>query len=66
MSIETELSARLVGRINELEADAISKLPGALRLEPYHQSCGFIEALRQIRDQLIPELIKEIVEEKGS
>lgn len=54
------LAEKLALRLNELEKEAVAKLPGALRFEQYNQSCGFIEALRQVRDTLIPEIIEEL------
>lgn len=61
---DTELGDKLSERLLELEADAVSKMPRALPYEQYQQSCGFIEALRQVREVLIPQIIKEIQESK--
>lgn len=61
---DTELGERLTAKIEELEQDATKKMPRALPYDQYQQSCGYIEALRQVREVLIPTTIKEIQESK--
>lgn len=61
---ETELGERLIERLAEIEQEAISKLPRALPYDQYQQSCGYLEAVRQFREVLIPQIIKEIQESK--
>lgn len=60
MSIDTELSLKLTEALTVMETDAKAKLPGALPRDQYNQACGFIEAIRQIRENLIPEIVEEL------
>lgn len=60
LAIDTKLSELLAERIKEIEDDAISKLPNALPFEKYQQSCGYLEAMRQVREVLIPEIMIEL------
>lgn len=60
MSLETELATRLHERLTEIEQGALATLPNGLRAEQYNQSCGFIEAIRQVRDTLLPEIVQDL------
>ena len=56
MSVDLKLAEMLKERLDEIENNAVSKLPVGLPYDKYQQSCGYIEAIRQVRDQLLPEL----------
>lgn len=60
MSVDIKLAEMLKARLDEIEKNAVNKLPVGLRYEEYQQSCGYIEAIRQVRDQLLPELSDEL------
>jgi len=60
VSVDLKLAELLTEQLNKIEADAVSKLPVGLPFEKYQQSCGYIEAIRQVRDQLIPEIANEL------
>ena len=58
--IDTKFFEVLTARLLEIETSAIAKLPNALPYDQYQQSCGYLEAIRQIRETLIPEVMEEI------
>lgn len=60
MSVDTDLSAALTERLTAVIDNAVAQLPRGMSRDDYQRSCGMIEAWRQIRDTLIPELTEEI------
>lgn len=58
--VDTELATALTARLTELETSAVNTLQNALPFEKYQQSCGYLEAVRQLRDVLIPETLEAI------
>lgn len=60
ISFDTDLSVRLAERLTEIETESTRTLLMALPFEKYQQSCGYLEAIRQIRDAIIPEEIEKL------
>jgi hypothetical protein len=60
VSVDLKLAERLKEELDKIDRDAVTQLPVGLPFEKYQQSCGYIEAIRQIRDQLIPEIVAEL------
>ncbi len=62
---DTELGEMLVKKITEMEEDSVGHMRSrSLSFDAYQQSLGYLQALSQVRDVLIPETIKEIQESK--
>lgn len=60
MSLDIKLAELLKQELDKIETDAVNKLPVGLTYEKYQQSCGYIEAIRQVRDTLLPELSEQL------
>lgn len=60
MSVDLKLAEMLKERLDEIEIAAVKKLPLGMARDQYQQSCGYIEAIRQVRDQMIPEITEEL------
>lgn len=65
MSLDTKLATRLHERLTEIETGAVIRMTSGVPLafESYHQSRGFLEAVRQMRDALLPEIVQTLQEE---
>lgn len=62
---DTELGEKLIEKIKEMENDSVGHMRSrSLSFDAYQQSLGYLQALSQVRDVLIPETIKEIQESK--
>lgn len=59
-ALDADLATKLSERITELQGDEVKRLPNALPVDQYHQCCGYIEAMRQVRDILIPQILEEL------
>lgn len=60
MTVDTDLSTKLNERLTGLIDNSKETLIGALEFREYTLACGMIEAWKQVRDALIPELLDEI------
>jgi hypothetical protein len=60
MALEIEFAAELKNRLDEIEANAVATLPNGLPYDQYQQSCGFLEAIRQVRDSVIPDILEAL------
>lgn len=60
MALEIEFAAALKTRLDEIENDAIASLPKGIPYDQYQQACGFIEAVRQVRESVIPEILEAL------
>ena len=60
MILDTELSPKLQARLTGLIDSSKDTLVGALEHREYTLACGMIEAWKQVRDGLIPELLDAI------
>lgn len=60
MALEIEFAAELKSRLDEIERGALATLPSGLPYDQYQQSCGYLEAVRQVRDTVIPEILEAL------
>lgn len=60
MALEIEFAAELKNRLDSIESSAVASLPKGIPYDQYQQACGFIEAIRQVRDTVIPEILEAL------
>lgn len=60
MSVDLKLAELLREELDKIERDSVTQLPVGLPYDKYQQSCGYIEAIRQVRDVLLPELSEQL------
>jgi len=58
--VDSELAEKLVEEIDQIVKDGTESLASGYSYEKYQQSCGFIEAMRQVRHALIPRILEEL------
>lgn len=59
-SFDVRLATALHNRLTEIETNSIGTLASSLPFEKYAQACGYIEAIRQIRDTVLPEEVQNL------
>ncbi|MDE2096874.1 MAG: hypothetical protein KGL39_06465 [Patescibacteria group bacterium] len=48
-------------RLEEAERAAIEHIVQGLPLDKYHQTCGQVQAFRQVREVMVDEIIKDFI-----
>lgn len=64
MSLDLDLATRLTADVDQIIKESVESLALGLPYEKYQQACGFIEAMRQVRNGLIPSALKELQERR--
>lgn len=62
MSLELDAVTQILARVDELNEQSKAVLigPPALSFDDYQRGLGFREAIRQIREVIIPEILEEL------
>lgn len=60
LRIDTAFAEELRQQIADIEESARAKLPHNLPYDQYQQSCGYLEAMRQVREVLIPQILDQL------
>lgn len=60
MSLDIDFAAEMKNRLDDIERNSLATLPNGLPYDQYQQSCGFLEAIRQVRDHVIPDILEAL------
>jgi hypothetical protein len=60
MSLDLDFATKLKAELDQIIKEGVEGLTGGLTYDKYQQACGFIEAMRQVRDGLIPKALEEL------
>jgi hypothetical protein len=60
MSLDLDFATKLKAELDQIIKEGVEGLTAGLTYDKYQQACGFIEAMRQVRDGLIPKTLEEL------
>lgn len=60
MSLDLDLAALMNAELDAIIKDSVESLTSGLSYDKYQQACGYIEAMRQMRNGVIPKILDEL------